>query len=124
MFWHSTSFYKKPETALAVQLWTSKNGFNAFLYPARVPTVLPPLYSCGFGHQTAKHIISHCCNFLAARHALRDDQGHLPDFKKLLTTPSGLQKVSKWVIQRGILGQYCRARGFLSPPGPTSPANN
>ncbi len=64
---------RKPETALAVQLRTGKNGFNAFLYQARVPTVLSPLCSCGFGHQTAKHIIIHCRNVLAARHALRDN---------------------------------------------------
>ncbi len=115
---------RKPETALAVQLRTGKNGFNAFLYQARVPSVLSPLCSCGFGHQTAKHIIIHCRNFSAARHALRDNQGHLPDFKQLLTTPTGLQKVTKWVIERGILGQYRRARGFLYPPGPSSPANN
>ncbi len=115
---------QKPETALAVQLRTGKNGFNAFLYQARVPSVLSSLCSCGFGHQTAKHIIIHCRNFSAARHALRDNQGHLPDCKQLLTTPTGLQKVTKWVIKRGILGQYRWARGFLYPPGPSSPANN
>jgi hypothetical protein len=109
---------------LAVQLQTGKNGFNAFLYKVRVPSVLSPLCSCGFGHQTAKHIIIHCRNFSAARHALRDDHGHLPDFKQLLTTPTGLQKVTKWVIERGILGQCQWARGFLNPPGPISPANN
>jgi hypothetical protein len=112
------------DKGLAVQLRTSKNGFNAFLYQARVPSVLSPLCSCGFGHQTAKHIIIHCHNFLAARHALRDNHGHLPDFKQLLTTPTGIQKVTKWVIERGILGQYRRARGFLYPPGPVSPANH
>jgi hypothetical protein len=71
---------RKLETALGVQLQTGK-GFNAFLYQACVPSVISPLCSCGFGHQTAKHIIIHCCNFLAARHALRDNQGYLPDYK-------------------------------------------
>jgi hypothetical protein len=50
---------QKPETTLAVQLRTGKNGFNAFLYQAHVPSVLSSLCSCGFGHQTAKHIIIH-----------------------------------------------------------------
>jgi hypothetical protein len=72
---------RKPKTVLAVQLRTGKNSFNAFLYQAHVPSVLSPLYSCGFGHQTAKHIIIHCRNFSAARHAFSDNQGHLPDFK-------------------------------------------
>ena len=115
---------RKPETALAVQLRTGKNGFNAFLYQARVPSILSPLCSCGLGYQTAKHIIIHCRTFLAARHALRDNQGRLPDYKQLVTTPTGLKKVTRWVIERGMLGQYQRARGLLYPPGPPSPAND
>jgi hypothetical protein len=115
---------RKPETAMAVQLQPSKNGFNAFLYQARVPSVLSPLCSCSFRHQTAKHIIIHCRNFSAARNALRDDQEHLPDSKQLPTTPTGLQKVTKLVMQRGILGQYRWARVFLYPLGPSSPGNN
>ncbi len=60
----------------------------------------------------------------AARHALRDAQGHLPDYKQLVTTPTGLQNVTGRVIDRGILGHYHRARGFLYPHRPSSPAND
>jgi hypothetical protein len=115
---------QKLETALAVQLQTGKNGFNAFLYQARVPSVISPLCSCGLSPQTAKHIIIYCRNFSAARPALRDDQGNLPDYKQLVTTPTGLKKVTRWVIERGMLGQYQRARGLLYLPGPPSPAND
>jgi hypothetical protein len=115
---------QKPKTALAVQLQTGQNGFNAFHYQEHVPTVLSPLCSCGFGYQTAKHIIIHCRNFSAARHALRDNQGHLPDFKQLFTIPTGLRNVTRCVIQRGILDQFRRARGFLYPWKPLSPATN
>ncbi len=115
---------RKPETALAVQLRAGKNGFNAFLYQAHVPFVLSPLRSCGLGHRTAKHIIIHCCNFSAARHALRDNQGHLPGYKQLVTTPTGLKKVTRWVFERAMLGKYKRARGLLYPPGPPSTAND
>ena len=114
----------KLKSALAVQLRTWKNGFNAFLYQARVPSVLSPLCSCGFGHQTAQHIIIYCHNFTAASHALRDNQGRLLDYRQLVTTPTCLKKVTRWVIERGMLGQYQRARGLLYPPGPPSPAND
>jgi hypothetical protein len=83
-----------------------------------------PLCSCGFGHKTAKHIIIHSRNYSAARHALRDNQGHPPDYKQLVTTPTGLKKVTRCVIVRGMLGQYQRARGLLYPPGPPSPASD
>jgi polyphosphate kinase len=61
---------QKLELALAVQLKTEKNSFNAFLCQVRVPSVLLPLSTGGSGHQTAKHSIIHCPNILAARHLL------------------------------------------------------
>jgi hypothetical protein len=103
---------------------TGKNSFNAFLYQARVPTISSPLCSCGRGSKIAKHILIHCSAFSAAWHQLKDNLGRLPDFKQLLNTPDRLQKLTKWVIQKGILGQYRRARAFLYPPRPASPANN
>jgi hypothetical protein len=115
---------RKLEMALAVQLHIGNKGFNAFLYQARMPSFLSPLCSCGLCYQTVKHIIIHCRNFSAARQALRDNQDHLPDYKQLVTTPAGLKKVTRWVIERGILGQYQRARCLLHPPVPPSPAND
>ncbi len=115
---------RKPEIALAVQLRTGKNSFNAFKYQACLLTVLSPLCSCGFGHQTAKHIIIHCRNFSAARHALRDNQGHLLDYKQLITTLTGLKMVTRWVTERVMLSLYQKARGLLNPPEPSSPAND
>jgi hypothetical protein len=92
--------------SLAVELRTGRNAFNAFLYQAHESSVLYPLCSCEFGHQSAKHIIIHCRNSSAARYALRDNQGRLPDYKQLVTTPIGLKKVTRWVIEKGLLGQY------------------
>jgi hypothetical protein len=107
-----------------VQLQSGKYGFYAFLYQACMPTVLSPLCSYGRGSQTAIHIIIHCSAFSATWHQLRDSQGHLLDFIQLLSTPEGLQKITRWVIPRGILGLYRQARDFLSLPGASSRANN
>jgi hypothetical protein len=103
-------YLQKPETALAVQLRTGKNSFNAFLY---LPSVLSSLCSLRFGYQTAKHIIIYCRNFSAAMHALRDNQGCQPDYKQLVTTPTGLKKLTRWVIQRGGLAST-RGPGIFS----------
>jgi hypothetical protein len=65
-----------------------------------------------------QNISSSTSAFSAARHALSDNQGHLPVYKQLVTTPIGLKKVTRFVIERGMLGQYQRARGLLYPPGP------
>jgi hypothetical protein len=109
---------------LAVQLQTGKNGFKAFLYQVRVPSLISPLCSCGFGHQTAKHFIIHCRNSLAARLIVRDNHDYLPCYELLVMTLTGLKKVTIWVIEREMLGQYQKARGLIYPPGPSSPANN
>jgi hypothetical protein len=97
-------------------------GFNAFLYPARVPSVTSPLRSCGMGHQTAKQIIIHCLNCLAARLALRDDQSRLPDYNQLVTTSTGLKKVTRWVIEKGDAWPVPEGQGFPLPTWASFPS--
>jgi hypothetical protein len=90
---------RKAESSLAIQLRTGTNGLHAFLFQARVPSVSSLLCSCGRERQTAKHILIFCRRHAGARHELRDEQGHLPDFSKLLGTAEGLRKTTKWVMQ-------------------------
>jgi hypothetical protein len=73
----------------------------------------------------AKQVLIFCPRHKGARHKLRDEQGHLPDFSKLLGTTEGLQKTTRWVMQRGILGQFRRDRDTLYGPSLfLSPAQN
>jgi hypothetical protein len=69
-----------------------------------VLSVSSPLYSCGSGRQTAKHVFLFCPRPAGAQHKLRDYLRHFPDFSKLLETADGLQRTTKWVMQRCILG--------------------
>jgi hypothetical protein len=107
---------RKAESSLAIQLRTGMNGLDAFLFQARVLSVLSPLCSCGKEWQTAKHVLIFCPRYAWARHELRNEHGHLPDFSKLLGTADGLQKTTKWVMQKGILGQFREARDALYGP--------
>jgi hypothetical protein len=90
--------------------------FNVFLSQAHVLSILSPLYSCGLGHKTARHIIIHCFNYSAASHALGDTQDCLLDYNHLVMTPTSLSKVNKWVMERGMLSLYQRAGGFCYSP--------
>jgi hypothetical protein len=45
-----------------------------------------------------------------------------PDYRQLLTTPTGLQKVTEWVIDRWILGQYQKGQGLPLPTGAFIPS--
>jgi hypothetical protein len=89
---------RKAESLLAMQLRTRKNGLDAFLFQARVPSVPSPLCSCGGVQQMAKHVLIFCPRYAGARPELRDKQGHLPDFSRLLGTADGLRKTTKWVM--------------------------
>jgi hypothetical protein len=61
----------------------------------------------------ARHVLIFCPQFSGAQHELRDKQGHLPNFSRLLGTDDGLRKTTRWVMQRGILGQFRGARDKL-----------
>jgi hypothetical protein len=116
---------RKAESSLAIQLRTGTSGLDTFLFQARVPSVPSPLCSCGRGRQTARHVLIFCPRHAAARHELRDEQGHLPDFSKLLGTAEGPRKTTNWVMQRGIFGQFRGARDALyGPPLSLSPAQD
>ncbi len=88
------------------------------------PQSLPHCAAVGGGHETAKHMFIHCLNFLAARHTLKTIRGTYQSTGSCSPPLAGLQKGTGLVIERGILGQCQRARGFLYPLGPSSPANN
>ncbi len=116
---------RKAESLLAIQLRSGINGLDAFLFQARVPSVSSPLCSCGRGRQTAKHVLIFCPQHSGARHELRDELGHLPDFSRLLGTADGLRKTTTWVMHRGILGQFRGARSMLyEPPTSVSPTHD
>jgi hypothetical protein len=73
----------------------------------------------------ARYVLIFCPRYDGARHELRDEQGHLPNFSELLGTADGLRKTTKWVMQRGILGQFRRARYALyGPPLSHSPTQD
>ncbi len=62
-----------------------------------------------------KHVLIFCPQNSGAQHNLRNELGHLPDISMLLGTADGLQKTTRWVMQRGILGQFRGARSTLWP---------
>jgi hypothetical protein len=64
----------------------------------------------------AKRVLIFCFRHGGAWHKLWDKQGHLPDFSKLLGTAEGLQKTTRWVMQREILVQFRGARDALYGP--------
>jgi hypothetical protein len=89
-----------------------------------VPSITSTPCNYGFGNQKAEHIIIYCRNFSAAMHALRDNQDRLPNYKQLVTIPTGFKTVTRWVTEREMLSQYQRASGQFYPLGPPSSANN
>jgi hypothetical protein len=86
---------RKAESSLAIQLRMGTNGLDAFLFQARLSSVLSHLCSYGKRRQTARHILIFCARYAWARHELKEEHRHLPDFSKLLGTADRLQKTTK-----------------------------
>jgi hypothetical protein len=78
----------------AIQQRMGTNGLCAFTFLARVPSVPFPLCSCGWGWHTIKHVLIVCPWHAGVRHELRNEQGQLPDFLKLLGTIEGLWRTT------------------------------
>ncbi len=64
----------------------------------------------------AKHVLIFFPRHTGTQHELRDEQGHMPEFSRLLKTADRLQRSTKWVIQRGILEQFWGANELLHGP--------
>jgi hypothetical protein len=102
--------YTKPEKALVVQLQSGKNSFNTFSYQARIPSFISLYCSYGMSYQIAKNII-HCHKYSALRHAYRDNPGHTPTKQETAShNLISLQRVTRLVIERGMLSLYQRAQ--------------
>ena len=95
----------KAESALAIQVRTEVIGLANFLYRRRVPSVMTPACRCGHQNQTAKHVIMECPNFKDHRQTLRAGGGAL-DYRSLLDNNKGLKKMTKWLMQTGLLEQF------------------
>ncbi len=73
----------------------------------------------------AKYVLIIYPRHAGMRSELRDEQGHLPGFSKLLGTAVKLQKTTKSVMQRGIMGQFRGVRDTLYGPSHSlSPAHD
>jgi hypothetical protein len=87
--------HRKAEGLLAIELRSGKGSLDAFLFHSRATSVLSPLWNYNQGQQTAKYVLIFCSQLNEAQYKLRDKQGHLPEFLKLLRTAEGLQKSTK-----------------------------
>ncbi len=106
------------ESSLAILLRTGTNGLDAFSSRPESPWCLP-LSAAVAEDDNLPNTFSSFAQGMQGQ--LRDEQGHLPDFSKLLWTAEGLQISTRWVKQREILGQHRGARDVLYDP-PTSPS--
>lgn len=89
-----------------------KTGLAAFLHQRRVPGFSSPI--CPVAKELrpsrVKHILVHCEQYQTARAPLTGSMG--VDFRQLLSTEKGAQKLSHWWLQHGVLHQLSLARAL------------
>jgi hypothetical protein len=91
-------------SALVTQIRTEKIGLNAFLTTMKVPGYTAAC-DCGWGRQTAKHIILHCPQHQTQRNKLFQDAG-TRDYQKMLVTPQGAKAAATFLQATNLLPQF------------------
>ena len=102
----------KAESTLATHIRTERIGLADYLARRRVPGFESPACSCGWEHQTAKHIIAHCPTTEELRREIWE-AGKTPDYRSLVTKASGLRLAARLLMKTGLLGQFSLARTLL-----------
>jgi exonuclease III len=96
--------FSKSMSALVTQIRTEKIGLNAFLTTMKVPGYTAAC-DCGWGRQTAKHIILHCPQHQTQRNKLFQDAG-TRDYQKMLVTPQGAKAAATFLQATNLLPQF------------------
>ncbi len=104
---------KKAESSVLVQLRTGRIGLAHFLNKARVPSYDTGQCQCQQGLETPRHVVVHCSKELVRRLQLRTPTEPRPDFVRLVNTPKGAERVTRWVLQSRRLGQFLLASSLL-----------
>ena len=99
---------KNADIVLVQEPWIGNDNI-LILHPAFTPAC-----SCGWHTQTAKHIIMFCKDIMQDRNALKSKNGRL-DYHTLTNTKQGLKKVTRWLMQTGLLTQFQHSAERLSP---------
>ena len=91
-------------SALITQIRTEKIGLNAFLTTMKVPGYTATC-DCGWGQQTAKHIILYCPQYQTQRNKLFQ-HAETRDYQKMLVTPRGAKAAATFLQTTNLLPQF------------------
>jgi hypothetical protein len=103
----------KAESSIITQIRTGRIGLAAFLNRVGVPGIESPACQCGWGKETAAHVIAHCPRFAGIRHRIADQRTGRVDIQNLTSSPDGARKLAKWFIQLKLLPQFNLAEELL-----------
>ena len=102
---------RKAENSVATQIRSEKIGFAAFLHQRKVPGVESPACRCGWGRQTAKHIIMFCR--LTNDRILMNREINSTDYMQITHSKRAMKIVVKWLMKQDLLSQFKLASELL-----------
>jgi len=103
---------RKAESTLATHIRTERVGLRAYLFTRKVPGFDSAACPCGWNRQTAKHVLIHCPLWEAQRNRIFQATTSL-DYRKMVSTASGLKSAARMLMETGLLGQFSLARTLL-----------
>ncbi len=103
---------QKAESILAMHIKIKRIDLNAYLHSRNVSGTNSSRCNCEWSHQTTKHVLMHCSNWLHLRSRMLQDADFLNYWIIIIITKS-LRAVAKMMMKTKLLKQFRVTRTFV-----------
>ncbi len=104
--------FQKAESILAMHIRIERIDLNAYLHSRNVSDMNSSQCDCEWSHQTTKHILMHCSNWLHLRSRMLQDADFL-NYWIIVVITKNLRAVAKMMMKTKLLKQFRMTRTFI-----------
>ncbi len=104
--------FQKAESILAMHIKIECIDLNAYLHSRNVSDMNSLRCDCKWSHQTTKHVLMHCSNWLHLRSRMLQDADFL-NYRIIVVITKSLRAVAKMMMKMKLLKQFKVTRTFV-----------
>ncbi len=97
--------FQKAESILAMHIRIERIDLNAYLHSRNVSDMNSSRCNCEWSHQTTKHVLMHCLNWLHLRSRMLQDADFL-NYQIIVVITKSLRAVAKMMMKTKLLKQF------------------
>ncbi len=103
---------QKAESILAMHIRIERIDLNAYLHSRNISGTNSSRCDCEWSHQTTKHVLMHCSNWLHLRSRMLQDADFL-NYWIIIIIMKSLRAVAKMMMKKKLLKQFKVTRTFV-----------